>query len=123
MSNCLLQVYNSWEKKSSAGWLHHFLLHKGETDLCAYIHSSLLYNKCLVFCQVGEKDDAVRELQQCSMEVFVIREDEDPLKPPRDIVIITESVEVLNELPSIAHGCALLFGLIYALNLSYPGEL
>jgi len=57
------------------------------------------------------------------MEVFVIREDEDPLKPPRDIVIITESVEVLNELPSIAHGCALLFGLIYALNLSYPGEL
>ena len=48
--------------------------------MCAYIQSSLLYNKCLsfVFCQVGEKDDAERELQQCTMAVFVIREEEDP---------------------------------------------
>ncbi|XP_078025314.1 uncharacterized protein LOC117251126 [Epinephelus lanceolatus] len=72
---------------------------------------------------VAEKDDAERELQQCTMAVFVIREEEDPLKPPCDIGIIIEGVEVLNELPSVAHGCALLFGLIYALNLSYPGEL
>ncbi|XP_071356849.1 uncharacterized protein [Trachinotus anak] len=72
---------------------------------------------------VGEKDDAERELQQCTMAVFVIREDEDPLKPPCDIGIIIEGVEVLKELPSVAHGCALLFGIIYALNLSYPGEL
>lgn len=91
--------------------------------MCAYIQSSLLYNKCLVFCQVGEKNDAERELQQCTMSVFVIREEEDPLQPPRDVGVITEGVEVLHELPSVAHGCALLFGLIYALNLSYPGEL
>lgn len=58
------------------------------------------------------------------MAVFVIREEEDPFKPPNDIGIIIEGVEVLNELPSVAHGCArLIFGLIYALNLSYPGEL
>ena len=44
--------------------------------MCAYIQSSLLSNKFLVFCQVGEKDDAERELQQCTM--FVIREEEDP---------------------------------------------
>ena len=91
--------------------------------MCAYIQSSLLYNKCLVFCQVGEKDDAERGLQQCTMAVFVIREEEDPLQPRRDVGIIIEGVEVLNELPSVAHGCALLFGFIYALNLSYPGEL
>lgn len=73
--------------------------------------------------EVAEKDDAKRELQQCTMAVFVISEEEDPLKPPCDIGIIIEGVKVLNELPSVAHGCALLFGLIYALNLSYPGEL
>lgn len=32
-------------------------------------------------------------------------------------------MEVLNELPSFTQNCALLFGLIYALNLSYPSEL
>ena len=48
---------------------------------------------------------------------------EDPLLPPHDIGIVLEGVEVLNELPSVAHACAMLFGLIYALNLSYPGEL
>ena len=40
MSNCPLQVYYSWEKKvfwSSAVWLNHFLLHKGEqTCVCTY---------------------------------------------------------------------------------------
>ncbi|XP_049900209.1 uncharacterized protein LOC126390112 [Epinephelus moara] len=52
---------------------------------------------------VAEKDDAERELQQCTMAVFVIREEEDPLKPPCDIGIIIKGVEVLNELPSVAH--------------------
>ena len=58
--------------------IKYFLLHKGETELCVYIQSSLLYNTFLVFCQVGEKDDSERELQQCTMAVFVIREEEDP---------------------------------------------
>lgn len=91
--------------------------------MCAYIQSSLLYNTFLVFCQVREKDDAERELQQCPMAVFVIREEEDPLQPPHDVGIIIDGVDGLNELLSVAHGCALLFGLIYALNLRYPVEL
>lgn len=57
------------------------------------------------------------------MAVFVIREEEDPLQPPHDIWVVIEGVEVLDELPSVAHACAMLFGLIYALNLSYPSEL
>lgn len=57
------------------------------------------------------------------MAMFVIREEEDPLQPPHDIGIVIEGVEVLNKLPSLAHRCAMLFGLIYALNLSYPGDL
>ncbi|XP_037620015.1 uncharacterized protein LOC119484907 [Sebastes umbrosus] len=72
---------------------------------------------------VVQKDEAETELERCTMAVFVIREEEDPLQPPHDIGIVLEGVEVLNELPSVAHACAMLFGFIYALNLSYPGEL
>lgn len=57
------------------------------------------------------------------MAVFVIWDDEDPLKPPMDIGAVIECVKVLNDLPSVAHACAILFGLIYVLNLSYPSEL
>ncbi|XP_037621965.1 uncharacterized protein LOC119486148 isoform X2 [Sebastes umbrosus] len=72
---------------------------------------------------VVQKDEAETELERCTMAVFVIREEKDPLQPPHDIGIVLEGVEVLNELPSVAHACAMLFGFIYALNLSYPGEL
>ncbi|XP_041664379.1 uncharacterized protein LOC121523526 [Cheilinus undulatus] len=72
---------------------------------------------------VDEMDKAEQELERCTMAVFVIREEKDPLQLPRDIGIIIEGVKVLSELPSLAHGCAMLFGLIYALNLSYPKEL
>ena len=57
------------------------------------------------------------------MAVYVIKEEEDPLQPPHDVGIVSEGVQVLNELPSVAHACATLFGLIYALNLSYPSEI
>lgn len=81
--------------------------------MCAYIHSGSRIN-VLSFVRLlsGAKASAV----------FVIREEDDPCKPPNDIGIIIEGVEV-NELPSAAHGCALLFGLSYALNMSCPGEL
>ncbi|KAJ8334009.1 hypothetical protein SKAU_G00413280 [Synaphobranchus kaupii] len=71
---------------------------------------------------VVQKDEAETELERCTMAVFVIRE-EDPLQPPHDIGIVIEGVEVLDELPSVAHACAMLLGLIHALNMSYPSEL
>ncbi|XP_035852565.1 uncharacterized protein LOC118494118 [Sander lucioperca] len=72
---------------------------------------------------VAQKDQAETELERCTMAVFVIREEEDPLQPPQDVGVVIEGVEVLNKLPSVTHAWAMLFGLIYALNLSYPGEL
>lgn len=57
------------------------------------------------------------------MAVFVIRDEQDPLNPPCDIGVVIEGVQVLGNLQSLAHVCAMLFGLIYALNLSYPSEL
>ncbi|XP_028461691.1 uncharacterized protein LOC114573615 [Perca flavescens] len=66
-------------------------------------------------------DDAQRDLEQLTMAVFVIRKEGEGLQePPEDIGIVIEGVEVLHELTSVASACALLLGLIYALNLAYP---
>lgn len=50
---------------------------------------------------------------------FVIRES-DALSRALDISIVIDGVEILNELPSVACACAMMFGIIYALNLKYP---
>ncbi len=42
---------------------------------------------------------------------------------PDDVRIIVEGVQVLQELRDVANACALLFGIIYDLNLSYPSDL
>lgn len=58
------------------------------------------------------------------MGVYVVQEDGgDPKDDPVDIGVLIEGMEVLSDLDSVAQACALLFGLIYCLNLSYPQEL
>ena len=56
------------------------------------------------------------------MAIFVLRNGQD-LSAPKDIGLVIDGVEVLNDLSSITSACAMLFGLTYALNLSYPVEL
>ncbi|MED6293308.1 hypothetical protein CHARACLAT_009292, partial [Characodon lateralis] len=69
-------------------------------------------------------DDAEMELKQLTMVVFVIRKEGEGLKePPEDIGIVIEGVDVLHDLTSVASACALLLGLLYALNLAYPKPL
>ncbi|KAJ4947587.1 hypothetical protein JOQ06_009622 [Pogonophryne albipinna] len=69
-------------------------------------------------------DDLQKEMEELTMGVFVIRKEGEGLQePPADIGIIIEGVEVLNELPSVASACALLLGLLYALNIAYPKPL
>ncbi|XP_013884485.1 uncharacterized protein LOC106532868 isoform X2 [Austrofundulus limnaeus] len=69
-------------------------------------------------------DDVQLELNQLTMAVFVIRKEGEGLEePPADVGIIIEGVEVLHNLASVASACALLLGLIYALNLAYPKPL
>lgn len=93
-----------------------------------WINKVLLYtrnqnNLYHVFDQVVQKDEAETELASSTMAVFVIREEGNSLQPPHDVGVVIDGVKVLNMLPSVAHACAMLFGLIYVLNLSYPGEL
>lgn len=61
------------------------------------------------------QDNEVEELERTTMAIFITGK-EDPLHPPKDIKIVVEGKEVLNELPSVA-------GLIYTLNLKYPKRL
>ncbi|XDV26021.1 hypothetical protein PO909_029830 [Leuciscus waleckii] len=62
------------------------------------------------------------ELEQTTMAIFITGK-EDPFHPPKDIKIVIEGTEVLNELPSVATAFAMFFGLINTLNLKYPKRL
>ncbi|KAL3973686.1 NF-kappa-B inhibitor-like protein 2 [Sarotherodon galilaeus] len=65
-----------------------------------------------------------RELEQITLGIFTISvEGGDASTPPADVGITIEGVEVLHDLGDMASACALLMGVIYALNLSYPREL
>lgn len=58
------------------------------------------------------------------MGVYVIqKEGAEPEDDPEDVGVVIEGVEANTDLGNIAQACALLFGLIYCLNLSYPPEL
>lgn len=63
-------------------------------------------------------------MEQIVMGVYVIqREGAEPEDDPADIGVLIEGVEVLSDVGDTAMTCALLFGLICCLNLSYPPEL
>uniref|UniRef100_A0A3Q4G0D9 Uncharacterized protein n=1 Tax=Neolamprologus brichardi TaxID=32507 RepID=A0A3Q4G0D9_NEOBR len=63
-------------------------------------------------------------IEQTVMGVYVLQhEGVEPGDDPENIGVLIECVEILTGLRSIAIACALLFGLIYCLNLSYPPEL
>ena len=56
--------------------------------------------------------------------VYVVRhEGADSTDPPEDVGIVIEGCTVLQDLGDVASGCAVLLGLIYSLNLSYPKDL
>lgn len=75
---------------------------------------------CVLVCfQADQREEAEREFEKTTMAFFVIREG-DTLSRALDISIVIDGVEVLNELPSVACACAIMFGFIYALNLKYP---
>ncbi|RXN27928.1 hypothetical protein ROHU_019669 [Labeo rohita] len=71
--------------------------------------------------QADQREEAEREFEKTTMAFFVICES-DALSCALgiSISIVIDGVEVLNELPSAACACAMMFGLIYALNLKYP---
>ncbi len=64
---------------------------------------------------------AQRDLEQVVFGIYSINaEGGDATTTPVDVGIVIEGVEVLHDLGDIASACALLMGVIYSMNLSYP---
>lgn len=89
-----------------------------------FLISYHFYPFCLSSVKDADVVAAERELEQLTFAIYSINvEGGDATTPPADVGIAIKGVEVLHNLGDIACACALLMGVIYALNLSYPKEL
>ena len=67
-------------------------------------------------------EGAIKEaIEDTTVGIYVIKEHVSG--EPEDIGIVLEGIKVLQELDNVALAVAMLFGLMYALNFSYPGDL
>lgn len=89
--------------------------------LCVYLNE----DPDILFKEYLDSDPTTQgEVEQILHGIYSITvEGGDAAIPPADVGIVIEGVEVLHDLGDIATACALLMGVIYALNLSYPQEL
>lgn len=63
-------------------------------------------------------------MDKTTIGIYVIKhEGADASDPLEDVGIIVEGVTVLKDIGDVASATALLFGVIYDLNLSYPSDL
>ncbi len=63
-------------------------------------------------------------MSETTLGLFVIcKEGAGAEDEPIDVGVVIEGVKLLHHLKSISFGLVMLFGLIYALNLSYPQSL
>ncbi|XP_065097841.1 sterile alpha motif domain-containing protein 3-like [Paramisgurnus dabryanus] len=87
--------------------------------LCVYLNEkpdSLIKEYCAI--------EDMTEMERVALGVYIVRPDgADATDPPEDVGVVIEGCTVLQDLREIANGCAVLFGLMYCLNLSYPKEL
>uniref|UniRef100_A0A8D0AWM8 Uncharacterized protein n=1 Tax=Sander lucioperca TaxID=283035 RepID=A0A8D0AWM8_SANLU len=82
-----------------------------------------LINTCCVFCVCGVQalatEDAERDLATTVMGIYLIQRGGD--QEPEDFGVGIEGIKVLSNLGSVTMG--FVFGLIYALDLSFPDNL
>uniref|UniRef100_A0A3Q4MBN5 Uncharacterized protein n=1 Tax=Neolamprologus brichardi TaxID=32507 RepID=A0A3Q4MBN5_NEOBR len=80
----------------------------------------------LKLLSISDDDDSniATAIAETVFGICVIRsEGAEPGDDPQDVMIVLEGVEVMGELGSVAFAVAMLLGLVYSLNLSYPPEL
>uniref|UniRef100_A0A3Q3M7G1 Uncharacterized protein n=1 Tax=Mastacembelus armatus TaxID=205130 RepID=A0A3Q3M7G1_9TELE len=91
-------------------------------SLCAYLNEDS--NTDIKEYLSANFEDAKSAIAQTTVGLSVmLKEGADEDEQPEDVGVVIEGVELLNNLRSISCGVIMLFGLIYALNLSYPSEL
>ena len=88
-------------------------------------HSSL-FSVPSIFQDI-ECSEAEADVAGTTMAIYTVQAEGDDHDGPgglfADVGMVLEGVKVLNNLKSINHACVMLYGLIYALNLSYPKNL
>ena len=68
--------------------------------------------------------DAQTQMEKTNIGIYVNKhEGANAADPPENLGIIVEGVTVLKDLEDVASATALLFGVIYVPNLSYPSDL
>uniref|UniRef100_A0AAQ4PZR3 Uncharacterized protein n=2 Tax=Gasterosteus aculeatus aculeatus TaxID=481459 RepID=A0AAQ4PZR3_GASAC len=70
-----------------------------------------------------EGNDTLRDLQKHTMGIYVINKEGGEMRHCDDIGILVEGVIILDNCGSVARACAMMLGVIYALNMAYPKEL
>uniref|UniRef100_A0A3Q3EEI5 Sterile alpha motif domain containing 3 n=1 Tax=Labrus bergylta TaxID=56723 RepID=A0A3Q3EEI5_9LABR len=75
-------------------------------------------------CRIQEDYSSQSGVEEMIFGIYAIRkEGAEPEDNPDDVGIILEGVQVLDDLGNVPFAVAMLFALVYALNLSYPSEL
>uniref|UniRef100_A0AAX7VPS5 Uncharacterized protein n=1 Tax=Astatotilapia calliptera TaxID=8154 RepID=A0AAX7VPS5_ASTCA len=70
-----------------------------------------------------EGDDIQRDLKKHTMGIYVINREDGQNGHYDDIGIFVEGEIVMDNIGSLAQACALMLGVIYAINLAFPKEL
>ncbi|XP_062250368.1 uncharacterized protein LOC133959263 [Platichthys flesus] len=74
-----------------------------------------------------ECSEAEADVAGTTIAIYTVQAEGDDHDGPgglfADVGMVLEGVQVLNNLQSINHACIMLYGLVYALNLSYPKNL
>lgn len=86
-------------------------------------HESCSFLLFSLHIQDIEGNDILRDLQKHTMGIYVINKEGGEMRHCDDIGIFVEGVIILNNCGSVARACAMMLGVIYALNMAYPKEL
>uniref|UniRef100_A0A8C4E7H2 Uncharacterized protein n=1 Tax=Dicentrarchus labrax TaxID=13489 RepID=A0A8C4E7H2_DICLA len=75
-------------------------------------------------CTLQAADEGLHQgtIEETTLGICVVKH-RDATDRPEDIGIVLEGQVVLHDLDNVALAVAMLFGLMYALNLNYPPEL
>lgn len=101
---------------------YHFLNdHSLQAKKCGENWSKIIYH---VFILQNTYTETSASMEQTVVGVYVIQKEGEWPEDPEDVGVLIEGVvEVLSSLANVGMACALLFGLIYCLNLQYPQDL
>ena len=83
---------------------------------------TFLYLTFVCFAQSLDQNTINEAIEDTTVGIYVVKEHASS-DEAEDIGLVLEGIKVLENLDNVALAVAMLFGLMYALNLSYPADL